>query len=269
MSRYETMFAVTAKENRAAFIPFTVLGDPHAEASFEICCTLVEAGADALELGIPFSDPIADGPTIQVAAQTALNAGMTPEGAWQLVHRIRQVYPHLPIGMLVYANLAVQGSLNQFYESAAQAGADSVLLADVPTVEARPFVQAALSHGVDPVLIAPPNATQTQLTSISGLSRGYTYVVTRSGVTGATEHLSLSHGQLIQSLKDQHAPPPVFGFGIATPQAVKDAVQQGAAGVISGSAIVAIIKNHSEDMAAMKSALTAFVQGLKAATYRE
>lgn len=171
-ARYEAMFARLAERGEGAFVPFAVLGDPDRERSRDALEALIAGGADALELGIPFSDPVADGPTIQAADQRALAAGATPQGCLDLVAQVRADHPELPIGLLVYANLVVAPGIDGFYARAAAAGVDSVLVADVPTLEVEPFVLAARSHGIAPVLVAPPNASPERLATIAGWCEG-------------------------------------------------------------------------------------------------
>ena len=160
MDRYDAMFALHARRNEGAFVPFVMLGDPDLERCEEVIDILVRSGADALELGIPFSDPIADGPVIQEAARRALTGGVTPGGCFELLARVRQKYPELPVGLLVYANLVFHKGIETFYQRCARAGVDSVLVADVPVREASPFVDAARAQKIAPVLIAPPNASE-------------------------------------------------------------------------------------------------------------
>lgn len=264
MSRYRAMFERLGGEG--AFIPFAVLGDPSPDASAANIRALVRGGADALELGIPFSDPVADGPTIQAADVRALAAGTRPADALRVVAEIRGAHPDIPIGLLVYANLVESHGRDAFYAKCSDAGVDSVLVADVPTVEAAPFVAAAHAAGVAPVFIAAPNTSDAALRRVAELSRGYTYVVTRSGVTGTETEAGTGHEALLQTLRAAGAPPPVFGFGIATPDHVRSALASGAAGVISGSAIVKLIAENLDDADARHGALEAFMIRMKAAT---
>lgn len=266
--RYAAMFAALRERGEGAFVPFVMLGDPDLERSLEVVRALIEGGADALELGIPFSDPVADGPTIQAAAQRALAAGVTPGDCWELLEQIRAGAAGTPIGLLVYANLVVGRGRETFYRRAAQAGVDSVLVADVPTLEAEPFCAAAREQGVAPVLIAPINIDEPRLRRVAELGAGYTYVVTRAGVTGADETVSLP-SELPKRLAALNAPPSVFGFGISRPEHVRAALAAGAAGAISGSAVVAHVERHVRgelDRAGMLDALRGFVGEMKAAT---
>ena len=266
MSRYEAMFARLATERAGAFIPFCVLGDPTPDASLVWLRALANAGADALELGIPFSDPVADGPTIQAADVRALEAGTTPADAFRVLTAFRAEFSDIPIGLLVYANLVEARGRDHFYKSAADAGVDSVLIADVPTVEAGPFVDSAMRHGIDPVFIATPSARDAEIATVAKLSRGYTYVVTRRGVTGTEQGAGADHGGRLESLARHGAPPAVLGFGISKPEHVREAIAEGAAGAISGSAVVAHIEQNLGDETATIAALAAFTAAMKAAT---
>lgn len=134
---------------------------------------------------MPFSDPLADGPTIQAANLRAFAAGVTPEQCFEMLATIRQKYPEIPIGLLMYANLVFSNGIDEFYQRCAEVGVDSVLVADVPVVESAPFRTAALRHGIAPIFICPPNADDELLREIASYGRGYTYLVSRAGVTGA------------------------------------------------------------------------------------
>jgi tryptophan synthase alpha chain len=269
--RYQQVFAELAEKNEKAFIPFVIIGDPNAEQSFNIIKALIDAGADALELGIPFSDPSADGVTIQMAALRALKTGMNTDLCIDILAKVRAYAPNIPIGLLLYGNLVFARGIDNFYRDMAQAGVDSVLIADLPIRESLPFREAALKHGVAPIFIAPPNASEDTLRAVSSYSRGYTYVLSRAGVTGVdvieeTNSIDSPAEKLINKLTQYHAAPPVIGFGISAPQQVKDALTAGASGAISGSAVVKIIENNLTDNNKMLTELTNFVIGMKAAT---
>ncbi|SFT70131.1 tryptophan synthase, alpha chain [Kosakonia arachidis] len=266
MERYDNLFKRLADRKEGAFVPFVTLGDPSPEQSLKIIDTLIEAGADALELGIPFSDPLADGPTIQSATLRAFAAGVTPTQCFEILAAIRQKHPTIPIGLLMYANLVFSGGIDEFYAKCEKVGVDSVLVADVPIEESAPFRQAAMRHNVAPIFICPPNADDELLRQIASYGRGYTYLLSRSGVTGAENRAALPLHHLVEKLKEYHAAPPLQGFGISAPDQVAAAVNAGAAGAISGSAIVKIIEKNLQNPTTMLAELNAFVQSLKAAT---
>lgn len=266
MSRYEKMFRKLKERNEGAFIPFVVLYDPDRETCKKIITQLIEAGADALELGIAFSDPLADGPTIQKADLRALRAGSSVKDALHLIKEIREAHEEIPIGILTYANLVFRNTPDWFYRHCKQSGVDSVLVADVPLLEAKPYCEKALANGIEPVLIAPLNLPLERCRDIAALGRGYTYVVTRKGVTGAREDLALGHHRLVEALNAACAPPPIFGFGISTPAHVKAAIAEGAAGAISGSRVVSIIEEHLDDHDLLFREISHFVAAMKDAT---
>ncbi|KAB2506438.1 tryptophan synthase subunit alpha, partial [Enterobacter hormaechei] len=163
MERYDNAFAQLKARQEGAFVPFVTLGDPGPEQSLKIIDTLIDAGADALELGIPFSDPLAEGPTIQNATRRACAAGVTPSQCFEMLAAIRQKHPTIPIGLLMYANLVFSRGIDAFYAECARVGVDSVLVADVPVEESAPFRQAAMRHNVAPIFICPPNAVDDLL----------------------------------------------------------------------------------------------------------
>ena len=266
MERYETLFKQLKERKEGAFVPFVTLGDPSPEQSLKIIDTLIEAGADALELGIPFSDPLADGPTIQNATLRAFAAGVTPSQCFEMLAAIRQKHPTIPIGLLMYANLVFSRGIDEFYAQCEKAGVDSVLVADVPVEESAPFRQAALRHNVAPIFICPPNADDELLRQIASHGRGYTYLLSRAGVTGAENRAALPLHHLVEKLTEYHAAPPLQGFGISAPDQVTAAIDAGAAGAISGSAIVKIIEKNLDKSAVMLEELGAFVRAMKAGT---
>ncbi|MEB6377980.1 tryptophan synthase subunit alpha [Leclercia adecarboxylata] len=266
MERYDNVFAELKARKEGAFVPFVTLGDPSPEQSLKIIDALIEAGADALELGIPFSDPLADGPTIQSATLRAFAAGVTPTQCFEMLATIRQKYPAMPIGLLMYANLVFNRGIDEFYAECARVGVDSVLVADVPVEESAPFRQAAMRHNVAPIFICPPNADDDLLRQIASHGRGYTYLLSRAGVTGAENKAALPLHHLVEKLAEYNAAPPLQGFGISAPEQVTAALGAGAAGAISGSAIVKIIENNVDKPEQMLRELKAFVSAMKAAT---
>lgn len=257
MTRYPAMFDRLRRRGEGAFGAFAMLGDPDLQASPAILDALVEGGADMIEVGIPFSDPVADGPVIQAAAVRALAAGTRTADCFRLLAGFRERNPEVPVGILTYANIVMAPGRERFYAAAAEAGVDSVLVADVPLLEAEPFLAAARAAGVAPVLIAAPNTPPDRLKRIAAEGEGYTYCVARAGVTGADQEVRFAGG-VIAALGEARAPPPVLGFGIAEPDHVRQALRAGAAGVISGSAIVERIA-RGEDV-------REFVGRMKAAT---
>lgn len=264
MNRYQHLFAQLRDRQEGALIPFLMLGDPDPETSFAHICAVVEAGADALELGIPYSDPVADGPTIVEAANRALAAGVNSQAAFALVKKVRDAYPHLPIGLLVYANLVHGPGVEHFFAGLAAAGADSVLVPDWPLREAVVLEQAGRAHGIENVFILPPNASAHTLSEVAQRSQGYVYLLSRAGVTGAERAAEMPLEHLIAALRVQQSAPPILGFGISQPSQVKAALAAGAAGVIVGSALVKVLAGSKGAQAI--AAARQLVGSLKAAT---
>ncbi len=257
MSRYAAMFERLAGKGEGAFGAFLMLGDPDVDTSAQLLDLLVAAGADMVEVGIPFSDPVADGPVIQASAQRALAAGVRTDDCFEMIAAFRRRHAHVPLGILTYANLVLGPGREAFCAGAAAAGADSLLVADLPVFEAEPWATEMRAAGLDPVLIAAANTPPETLRRIAGLGSGYTYCVTRTGITGT--HADAEYDDcLITALRELGAPPPVFGFGISKPEHVRAALAAGAAGVISGSAIVLAAADGRD--------VSALIASLKSAT---
>ena len=257
MSRYAAMFDRLRARGESAFGAFAMLGDPDLASSERLLDTLVDGGADMVEVGIPFSDPVADGPVIQGAAERALKGGIRTGDCFELIAGFRQRHPHVPLGILTYANIVLARGRRDFFGRAAEVGADSLLVADLPALEAEPWVSEMRGAGLEPVLIAAANTPDRTLETIARLCGGYTYCVSRPGITG-THAGGAFEPTLVRRLVQLGAPPPVFGFGISTPDHVRQALSAGAAGVISGSAIVRAAVNGNDP--------GALVRTLKAAT---
>jgi len=253
MSRYAAMF--DRLDGEGALGAFLMLGDPDLETSARLLDSAVEAGADMIEVGIPFSDPVADGPVIQAAARRALAAGVRIADCLDLIAALRVRHTEVPIGILTYANIVVARA--GFIRDAAKAGADSLLIADVPALEAEAFTRQMEQAGIEPVLIAAANTPDSTLHRIASLSKAYTYCVSRAGITG-THSGGEFDGGLIERVKATGTPPPVFGFGISKPEHVRSALSAGARGVICGSAIV--------EKVALGEDITPLIRSLKAAT---
>lgn len=266
MSRYKKTFEQLKQKNEGAFVPFVMIGDPNLDESFNIICTLIESGADALELGIPFSDPIADGPTIQRSALRALQSGTTPAGCLEVIRKLRCQYFDIPIGLLLYSNLVLRQGIQAFYCAAVEAGVDSILLADVPLKECEPFREQAMLCQLDQILIAPPNANDETLKAIAQKCDGYVYVQGRSGVTGAEASANVVLSKILEPLKRYNSVPALVGFGISTPEQVSYYVNNGVAGVICGSAVVSKVEAIINDVSQAKESLQVFCQEMKGAT---
>ena len=259
MLSYKDVFE---RKDGAVLIPFFVLGDPDVERSFELIKTAIDAGADILELGIPFSDPIADGPTIQKADIRALEKGINCRQSFELIRRVKS-YRDIPIGLLMYYNLIWHYGREEFYRDAAAAGVNSVLVADISIDDAdevEPFLD---KNGLDSVYMITPNTSDSHREKIARLCTGFIYTVSLLGVTGARGSLGSAVVPLIKSLKELTDVPVCVGFGVSTPEHAREISGAGADGVIVGSAIVNIIENNLMEADHGKSELDSFIREMK------
>lgn len=269
--RYKKCFSKCEAENRIAFIPFVVIGDPNLEDSISIIKQLIDSGADALELGIPFSDPIADGPIIQGATIRALESGFKMSQLEKVFKAIRDHNADIPIGLLVYANLVMHQGIETFIENCAKWEVDSILIPDVPTEESDLTKPLLDKHSVHSVFIAPPNATDEVLEQVAHKSSGYTYLLGRKGITGTHVAADVPLTEVVAKLRKHNAPPLVQGFGISEPKHIQQAVQTGLDGAICGSAIVNLLNENRESGDGLKEnlkKLDKFLQFLIAATHK-
>jgi len=267
--RYANCFAKCKKENRIAFVPFVVIGDPDIETSIAIIKQLIASGADALELGIPFSDPVADGPIIQAATIRALDRGFKMAHLDKVFAAIRDYDRDIPIGLLVYANLVMHQGMQKFIQQCDVWQVDSLLIPDIPAQEADTFLPLLDKHQVQSVFIAPPNATENTLQSVAELSQAYTYVLGRVGITGTHVDAQQTAVEHVETLRKYNAPPLVQGFGISKPEHIQQAAKSGLDGAICGSAIVNLVANSqaaNDRLEITLSKLDDFITPLRSAT---
>ena len=262
MSRYAAMFRSARADRSAPVIAWSVVGDPTPEAWLHTVDALVSAGVAALELSIAFSDPTADGPVNQNAYSRVLGK-VDKSQAVALIAQVRERYPELPIGLMTYANLVCVPSPERFYAACAKAGVDSALVADVPVHEAWIFRDVAAAHGIETVLIAPPNAQEPELRAIAEQSQGFVYLVSRAGVTGTDREAQSPLSSVIATLKRYGGAPTVLGFGISRAEHVRSAITAGADGVVIGSAFAALVADHVDDPAALARASAELVTELR------
>lgn len=261
MKTYKDIFAT---RDKAALIPFFVLGDPDYQNSLTLIKGAIDAGADILELGIPFSDPIADGPTIQKADIRALQAGMTCEKALDLIREVK-AYADIPIGLLMYYNLIYHYGNDRFYKDAADAGVNSVLVADVSIDDADEITGPASSAGLDTVFMVTPVTNAERMELIASKTTGFIYTVSLLGVTGARAELSDMIEGLVTKLKGLTKVPVCVGFGISTPEHAATVVKAGADGVIIGSKLVGLIEKNLGNTEEMLIEISSFITEVKGA----
>lgn len=242
MSRIEDAFASLRRGGRRALMPFVMGGDPSLEATAGFLQQCAGAGADLLEIGVPFSDPIADGPINQRAAQRALGCRTTLAGVLAMVAQVRS-FLQQPVVLLSYYNPILRYGLDAFVERAAAAGVDGVVVPDLPPEEGAVFRAVASSAGLDVIFLAAPTSTDERLARVAAASRGFVYGVSLTGVTGVRESLSADVGHLVARLRRYTALPVCVGFGVSTPEHARQ-VASVADGVIVGSAIVTIVERE-------------------------
>jgi tryptophan synthase alpha chain len=264
MRTYKQVFSELADLKRAALIPFFVIGDPDFDTSLAVVKTAVDAGADILELGIPFSDPIADGPTIQKADIRARNSGMNVAKALEFIRKVKD-YKDIPIGLLMYYNLIYQYGAEKFFGDSYKAGVNSVLVADLSIDDADEITSPATEAGLDTVFMVTPNTDTERMKLIASRTTGFIYTVSVFGVTGIREELSDMVEGLVGKLKKLTDVPICVGFGISKPEHAAMVASAGADGVIIGSKIVGLIESNLDNKEKMLTDISAFLRDVKSA----
>ncbi|MBP1929310.1 tryptophan synthase alpha chain [Methanolinea mesophila] len=237
MSRIERTFSTAG---RPVFIGYLVAGDPDYEQSLEAARTMLDAGVDILEIGMPFTDPLADGPTIQQAHQRALEHGMTQENVFRMAATLRREYQS-PIVLLVYANHLYARGIPDFYRSAASAGVDGILVVDLPLEESEEAQRAAEEQGIDHIFLVAPTTKGPRLNATMERASGFIYLISVLGITGARNELSPQVLDLVRRTARASRIPVAVGFGISKPEHIAPLFAAGAGAIIVGSAIVDII----------------------------
>lgn len=239
-NRITQKFGELARKGECALVCYVVAGYPDVKTSQQVIDALAKGGADIIEIGIPFSDPIADGPTIQAASNSALKGGVTPEKALQLAKSVRKKHPELPLLAMTYSNILVRPGMEKFMSQAKVSGVDGFILPDMPVEEAGPYLAAASKLGLATVFLASPNTPQGRLEKIIDSTSGFLYFVSVYGITGARksfEDYTLNAIRNVKHSADGRVPVAV-GFGISTPAHAKFMIGAGADAVIVGSAII-------------------------------
>ena len=244
MGRIGERFAKRRAEGRPAFVAFLTAGDPSLDRTVEAAVELDRAGADVLELGVPFSDPLADGPVIQRASERALARGVTLSGVLEAVRRIRE-RSELPLLLFSYYNPLLQHGVDRLAREAKAAGVDGALVTDLPPEEAEEWIAAARAADLDTVFLASPTSPPERLRRVAEASRGFVYAVSRTGVTGERQALSGDARPLVERLRALTGVPVALGFGLSTPEQVREAAAV-ADGVVVGSALVRFLEEHPE-----------------------
>jgi tryptophan synthase alpha chain len=264
MSRINEAFQ---KANGGLLIGYITAGDPNLEVTSKIAEALIRGGVDILELGLPFSDPIADGPTIQAASLRAINSGITPMKVLEIAKQIRRKND-IPLVIMSYYNPVLQNGLEKFLSKAKVNGVDGFIVPDLPVEEASDYRGAAGKVGLDTIFLASPATSKERLEKIIEASSGFLYLVSRFGVTGAQTSVADSTVQMIKRVKQTTVGriPLALGFGISKPEHVKTVIAAGAEAAIVGSAFINIIEKNGKNML---SELEASAQELKRATRKQ
>lgn len=266
MSRLAATFARTRAENRAAFVAYVCAGDPDFETSLAACRALLANGVDVLELGVPFSDPLADGLTNQLAAQRALESGMTAARVFELVRRLRET-SETPIIFYTYYNLVFANGVDAYVQAAKTAGVDGILTLDLPPEEAGEVAAAGRAHGMDTVFIIAPTTPDARIPMIVAATTGFIYYVSREGVTGVRDQVAGNIAEAVARIRAHTTLPIAVGFGIGSRAQVTQ-VAALADGVVVGSALVNCIRDNLGDRAKVASAIAAKAADLVAGVKR-
>ncbi len=262
MNRIEKVFQ-GLKNRRAGLIPFVVAGDPDLKTTEALIPKMAEAGADIIELGVPFSDPLADGPTIQAASQRALQNGVDLGGIFSLAERLKGI--STPLVLMTCFNPVFRYGLRDFAESCARSGVDGVIIPDLPPEEAGQWIGEARKMSLDTIFLVAPTSPPDRVRLVSRCSRGFIYYVSVAGVTGARENLPEDLEPAVKRIKEQSKKRVAVGFGISTPEQAKK-IGLFADGVIVGSAIVKMIEGNlkrREVVGRVKDFVSSFAQALK------
>jgi tryptophan synthase alpha chain len=254
------------QQGNGALIGYIMAGDPNPETTPKIAEALIRGGVDILELGLPFSDPIADGPTIQAAGVRALSAGTTPMKTLQIAKQIKSQHD-IPIVVMTYFNPIFRIGLEHFCSQTKQNGVDGLIVPDLPVEEAAEYRKTAQKHGLDTIFLAAPSTSNQRLAKIVAASSGFLYLVSHYGVTGAKTAVQDSTMQLIKRVKPFTADkiPLAVGFGISKPEHIQRVIEAGADAAIVGSAFIKIVDENQKNMEKMLKQLQAQSQALKTA----
>ncbi len=261
MGRIEAVFA---RLKKPAFIGFIVAGDPDKETCIRAAMALVDGGTDILELGIPFSDPVADGPSIQKADERSLAAGTKVDTVFEIVRELRK-NTDIPVVFLAYYNIVYHRGVDRFYKEAHEAGVDGILIADMPVEESDDVYETALRYGIDPIFLITQTTSDERIKKIAARAQGYLYLVAVLGVTGVRDTVSTGALELLGRVRKHTGIPLALGFGISTPGHARICAEAGADGVIVGSAIVDIIEKNLGNPDMMKRDLKSYVSAMKKA----
>ena len=265
---YAEIFEKSQQKNEGIFIPFLVAGDPDYDTSLEIAKLLVDNGSDALEIGFPFSDPVADGASVQNADIRAFSSGMTVEKCFKFLEELRE-YTDKPFGLLLYYNLVYKHGIEKFYKRLSNIGVNAVLIADLPPEEAEDAIKAADKYNLEQIFIVSQATSNERLKCITDIVGGFIYIASVMGTTGARTQVEHNTTELIKRIREHTDIPLCVGFGISKPEHVHEVLDAGADGAIVGSALINIIADNLDNKDVMFGEITDYIQIMKEATRSE
>jgi len=264
MMKIQEKFSELKNKKEGALIGYVMAGDPSPEPTVDIANALIKGGVDILELGLPFSDPIADGPTIQKSGGRALKAGMNSDIYFDIVKKIDS---KIPLVCMTYYNLILQRGLDKFTKDCKDSGISGLIVPDLPIEESDPLLQECKNSGIDLIFLVASTTTEERMKKILESATGFLYVVSLLGVTGARDNLSDSIKPTLDTIRKQNPAIPIaVGFGISKPEHVKDVLGSGADGVIVGSAFIRIIADNLDNKEKILPELEEFAKKLKDST---
>ena len=269
MSKISETFARLKDKNEGALIAYLTVGDPHPKKTPRLIEALIKGGADIVELGVPFSDPIADGPTIQNAVTRSLSSGAKPSDAFEVARTINERFD-VPLVLMTYFNPVIQFGLPKFLDLATKSGLAGMIVPDLPVEESRDYRKQCVAHNIDTIFLASPSTTRERLRRILTETSGFLYLISLYGVTGARPKLDETALRLVKEYHDFVAGSVrlAAGFGVSKPEHVVQLIDAGADGAIVGSAFIKIIEQNQRNTREAARKLERFAQALKKATAR-
>ncbi len=264
MNRLTDNFKQLNARGEQALICFVTAGDPDVDRTVELAAAMYDAGVDALELGIPFSDPLADGPSIQASSQRALDSGMTAHKAMECARRIHARVPHLPLVLMTYYNPVLRYGMDKFAHDAATSGVDGVIITDLTPEEASAWQQNAAANNLATIYLLAPTSTDERVASVCKSCSGFVYCVSRTGVTGARQDVPHDLRDTLSRIRKHTNLPLAVGFGVSSPEHVA-AISAFADGVVVGSSLVDLIHNNRDNPSLLEIAAE-YCASLKGAT---
>ena len=262
--RIKSTFEELKSRGEKALIAFITAGDPDVETTEKLVLEMEEKGADIIELGLPFSDPLADGPVIQKSSQRALKKGMNTSAFLEMISRLRQK-TRVPLLVLTYYNLVFSYGEEKFITDAARAGIDGLVIPDLPLEESSSLQSLALQQGVDLIYLLTPTSTEERIRMTSERAQGFIYCVALTGVTGVRDNLSINAEDMVKRIKNYTPLPLALGFGISTPQQAGEAAAF-CDGIIVGSGIVRMVEQLGESPGNLLREVGNYISSLKEST---